>query len=159
MDKNTSGIVIFAKNQYIQECLIKQMKNETFQKEYIALVDGFLKEKKQIISVPISRKENSIIERCVNSNGDNAITVVELLKNFNKYSLVKCILKTGRTHQIRVHMQYLGHSILGDTLYGLKSNLINRQALHAYRVKFIHPITHKEIEIVTEIPDDIKKLI
>lgn len=159
LDKNTSGIVIFAKNQYIQECLIRQMKNETFQKEYIALVDGFLKEQKQIINVPIARKENSIIERCVNSNGDNAITILELLKNFNKYSLVKCILKTGRTHQIRVHMQYLGHSILGDTLYGLKSNLINRQALHAYRVKFIHPITHKEVEIVAEIPDDIKKLI
>ena len=159
LDRNTSGIVIFAKNQYIQECLIKQMKTDNFKKEYLALVNGSLSKKEQIISAPISRKENSIIERCVNTNGNEAITIVELLKNFDNYSLIKCILKTGRTHQIRVHMQFIKHSILGDTLYGIPSNLINRQALHAYRVSFTHPITKENITIIAELPEDMKRLI
>ncbi len=159
LDRNTSGIVIFAKNQYIQECLIKQMKTDEFKKEYLALVNGSLSKKEQIILAPISRKENSIIERCVAANGSKAITIVELLKNFDNYSLIKCILKTGRTHQIRVHMQFIKHPILGDTLYGVPSDLINRQALHAYKICFIHPITKEKINIIAELPEDIKKLI
>lgn len=159
LDRNTSGIVLFAKNQYIQECLIKQMKADDFKKEYLALVNGNLSKKEQIISAPISRKENSIIERCVSTKGNEAITIVELLKNFDNYSLIKCILKTGRTHQIRVHMQFIKHPILGDTLYGVPSDLINRQALHAYRVSFIHPITKETINISAELPEDMKKLI
>ena len=159
LDRNTSGIVIFAKNQYIQECLIKQMKTDEFKKEYLALVNGSLSKKEQIILAPISRNENSIIERCVAANGSKAITIVELLKNFDNYSLIKCILKTGRTHQIRVHMQFIKHPILGDTLYGVPSDLINRQALHAYKICFIHPITKEKINIIAELPEDIKKLI
>ena len=159
LDKNTSGIVIFAKNEYIQECLIKQMKSNIFEKEYIALVQGVLNKKEQIINAPIARKENSIIERCVSVDGDTAITEVKLINTFNGYSLVKCNLKTGRTHQIRVHLSHIGHPILGDDLYGTKSDLINRQALHAYRIKFIHPITKKEIEIISQITKDIEKLI
>lgn len=159
LDKNTSGIVIFAKNQYIQECLIKQMKTNTFQKEYIAIVNGILNKKEQIINVPITRKEDSIIERCVASNGDYAITEIKLIKKYENYSLIKCILKTGRTHQIRVHLSYIGHSILGDDLYGQKSELINRQALHAYKVSFIHPIYKNKIEILAELPKDMKNII
>lgn len=159
LDKNTSGIVLFAKNEYVQECLVKQMKNQSFQKEYLAIVDGILKEKKQVINAPIARKENSIIERCISPNGDTAITEIELLKTFSDYSLIKCILKTGRTHQIRVHMQSIGHSILGDDLYGNKSKYINRQALHAYQIKFIHPISKQNIEITAELPEDMKKLL
>ena len=159
LDRNTSGIVIFAKNQYIQECLIKQMKTDNLKKEYLALANGNLSKKEQIISAPISRKGNSIIERCVNANGSEAITIVELLKNFDNYSLIKCILKTGRTHQIRVHMQFINHPILGDTLYGIPSNLINRQALHAYKVSFTHPITKENISIIAELQEDMKKLI
>ena len=159
LDKNTSGIVIFAKNEYIQECLIRQMKFDIFEKEYIAILEGNIDRKKYTINVPISRKENSIIERCVSSNGDNATTIVELIKNYDSYSLVKCYLKTGRTHQIRVHTSYIGHPILGDDLYGNKSNLINRQALHAYKISFIHPLTKRKFEIDASIPNDIKKLI
>ena len=159
LDKNTSGIVIFAKNEYIQECLIKQMKDNTFEKEYIALVNGLLNKTEQVVEAPIARKENSIIERCVNPSGDNAITIVKLLKTYDNYSLIKCILKTGRTHQIRVHTSYIGHSILGDDLYGEKSNKINRQALHAYKISFIHPITNKKLEITTKIAKDIESLI
>lgn len=159
LDKNTSGIVIFAKNEYIQECLIKQMKSGDFKKEYIALVEGFVDKKVQTVDAPIGRKDNSIIERCVCKSGDKSITQVELLKTFNNYSLVKCILKTGRTHQIRVHMQHIGHPILGDDLYGKKSEFISRQALHAYKVSFIHPLTKQIIKIDTKIPKDIENLI
>ena len=159
LDKNTSGIVIFAKNEYIQECLVKQMKSNIFEKEYIAIVEGIIDKKEQMVDVPISRKENSIIERCVNSNGDNAITVIHLLKTYKDYSLVQCILKTGRTHQIRVHTSYIGHPIIGDDLYGNKSDKINRQALHAYKIRFIHPITKNRIEIESKIPKDIENLL
>ena len=159
LDKNTSGIVIFAKNEYIQECLSKQMKFGILKKEYIALLEGNLKTKDGKICAPISRKNNSIIEREVSNNGAPSITYYELIKNYKKYSLVKFILETGRTHQIRVHSKYIGHSILGDTLYGNESKLINRQALHAYKINFIHPITNKKMEIIADIPDDIKKLI
>lgn len=159
LDKNTSGIVIFAKNEYIQECLIKQMKLGTFKKEYLALVNGTLDKNKQTINEPIARKQDSIIERCVSPDGDIAITEMELIKTFNNYSLVKCNLKTGRTHQIRVHMSHIGHPILGDDLYGKKSTLINRQALHAYRITFIHPINKNKIEIVAKIPKDIERLL
>ena len=159
LDKNTSGIVIFAKNEYIQECLIKQMKSNNFKKEYMALVNGIITEKYQIIDAPIARKQNSIIERCVSSNGDTAITEIELLKTFDNYSLVKCNLITGRTHQIRVHLSYIGHSILGDDLYGIKTDLINRQALHSHKISFVHPINKNKIEILAKIPKDIENLI
>jgi len=122
LDKNTSGIVIFAKNEYIQECLVKQMKSGTYEKIYLALVDGIIDKEKQIIDAPIARKEDSIIERCVSSTGYTAITIIELLKSFYDYSLIRCTLKTGRTHQIRVHTSYIGHPILGDDLYGKKSD-------------------------------------
>lgn len=158
LDKNTSGIVIFAKNEYIQECLIQQMKTNTFEKEYIALVQGII-EKEQIIDAPIARKESSIIERCVDNNGDKAITIIKPLKAFDNYSCIECILKTGRTHQIRVHTSYIGHPILGDDLYGKKSEIINRQALHAYKINFIHPITKEILKLEAPIPKDIEELI
>ena len=109
-----------------------------------------------IISAPIARKENSIIERCVNFDiGDIAITHYNLIKIIdNTYSLVHFILETGRTHQIRVHSAYIGHPIIGDTLYGKSSELINRQALHAYKVTFIHPINKQIIELEAELPKD-----
>ena len=159
LDKNTSGIVIFAKNEYIQECLIKQMKSNTFEKEYLAIVNGIIDKDFQVIDKPIAREENSIIKRCVSNDGDKAITEVQLLKTFNDYSLIKCNLKTGRTHQIRVHLSNIGHHILGDDLYGQKTNLIDRQALHAYKVSFIHPLVNKEFTIDAEIPKDIENLI
>ena len=107
-----------------------------------------------IIDAPIKRKAESIIERQVASDGDTAITHYEILKENKKYSLVKFILETGRTHQIRVHCSYIGNPIIGDTLYGTKSELINRQALHSFKVKFIHPITKETLEITAPIPND-----
>lgn len=110
------------------------------------------------INAPITRKENSIIERCVNINGDTAITHYNVLKNNFDYSLVYCLLETGRTHQIRVHLSYIGHPIIGDTLYGTESNIIKRQALHAYKVNFIHPITKENVTFIADLPHDINVL-
>lgn len=154
LDFNTSGLIVFAKNEYIQESLIRQMKNNIFIKEYMAIVNGIMDNKKGIIEAPISRKENSIIERCVSEKGQRAITEYEVIKNSKDMSLVKCKLLTGRTHQIRVHMEYIGHPLLGDTLYGKESTLIKRQALHCYKIVFFHPVSHKKIELKIDLPKE-----
>lgn len=159
LDRNTSGIVILAKNEYIQECLIKQMKTNEFKKEYLAIAKGFLESKSGTLNFPIARKEGSIIERTVSSDGDSAITHYDVVKEFNNLSLVHIVLETGRTHQIRVHFSHIGHPILGDTLYGSPSELINRQALHSYKLTFIHPVTKKELILESSLPNDIKNII
>lgn len=161
IDRNTSGIVIFAKNEYIQEYLVREMKNKEFYKEYIAICNGILNEKQGTINLPISRKEGSIIERCVDEKGAPSITHYLVLNESvdEDYSVVQCTLETGRTHQIRVHMLAIDHPLLGDTLYGKESNLINRQALHSYKVSFIHPITKKRVTYIAPLPYDIQKLI
>ncbi len=156
LDRNTSGIVIFAKNEYIQECLIKQMKTKELKKEYLAIVCGILENSSGTLNFPIARKEGSIIERCVNTNGDLAITHYDVLKTFNNLSLVHIVLETGRTHQIRVHFSYINHPVLGDTLYGNPSDLIARQALHSYKISFIHPITKENMTITAPLPSDMK---
>lgn len=159
LDKDTSGIVIFAKNEYIQECLVRQMKSKEFIKRYIAVVNGNLDNLEGTINAPIARKEGSIIERCVSETGDIAITHYKVLKRKPNFDIVECILETGRTHQIRVHFAYLGHSLLSDTLYGTSSSLINRQALHAYEVEFTHPLSKKKVKYIATVPEDLNKLI
>lgn len=111
------------------------------------------------IDAPIARKSGSIIERCINENGAKSITHYEVLNNKNNLSLVKFVLETGRTHQIRLHSKYIGHSILGDTLYGSSSNLISRQALHCYKISFAHPVTKCKIDFISPVPEDMKKAI
>ena len=121
IDKDTTGLVVIAKCEYIQECLIKQMSDNSFIKEYIAIVRGLV-DSSEAIDFPIARKDGSIIERCVDLvRGENAITNYVRLKYNSELdiSLVKCRLLTGRTHQIRVHFAYIGHPLLGDSLYGL----------------------------------------
>ena len=156
LDLNTSGLVVFAKCEYIQECLINQMKNNQFKKEYLAICNGFFDKKSGTINLPIARKENSIIERCISENGQTAITHYEVLKEFDNYSLVKCSLETGRTHQIRVHMSAIGHPLLGDSLYGSISDLINRQALHCFNLQFIHPVYNNDLNFWGDLPNDFK---
>lgn len=161
IDLNTSGLVLFAKNEYVQECLIKQMNSSCFKKFYLTIVYGHLKEKLGIINAPISRKENSIIERCISPNGQPSITHYEVLQEFEQFSLVKCFLETGRTHQIRVHMAHIGNPLLGDSLYNPneKFNFITRQALHSYKMDFIHPISKEIMSLEAELPEDMKKII
>ena len=158
LDLDTSGIIIFAKNEYIQECLIQQMNSHILKKEYIAIVSGILNDKSGTINLPISRKDGSIIERCVSEDGQTAITDYSVIKELDNMSVVKCVLQTGRTHQIRVHFSAIGHPLIGDSLYGSKSDLINRQALHSHHISFIHPISNKIMNIYCELPDDMKKI-
>ena len=158
LDLNTSGLVIFAKCEYIQECLISQMKDHLFKKEYLAICDGIFENKYGTINLPIARKKDSIIERCISDDGQPSITHYEVLKEFSNYSLVRCILETGRTHQIRVHMSAISHPLIGDSLYGSLSDLIDRQALHCYKLRFVHPITKNFMDFCGEIPLDLKKL-
>lgn len=159
LDYNTSGIVVFAKCEYIHEQFSKQMMQHIFQKEYLCIINGFLDNSYGIIDLPIDRKQGSIIERCIDKNGQKSITHYEVLKTFSDYSLVKCILETGRTHQIRVHFSAIGHPLLGDTLYGIASNLINRQALHSNKIDLIHPITKEHLSFESLLPNDMKKLV
>lgn len=159
LDLNTSGLVIFAKNEYVQENLIKQMQTKTFTKEYLAIVTGILENKKGIIDKPIARKDGSIIERCVSETGQRAITEYEVIREFGNNSLVKCKLLTGRTHQIRVHFAYIGHPLLGDSLYGEKSDLIEGQALHCYKLKFLHPVTTKELVIKCDLSNELNNIL
>ncbi len=158
LDLNTSGLVIFAKCEYIQECLISQMKKNIFKKEYLAFCEGIFENKSGTINLPIARKENSIIERCISDNGQISITHYQVLKEFSNYSIVKCVLETGRTHQIRVHLSAISHPLVGDSLYGSISDLIGRQALHCYNLQFVHPITKNYMNFCGELPLDLKKL-
>lgn len=158
LDRDTSGIVLFAKNEYIQELMIN---NTKIKKEYIAVAGGILKEKSGTIDLPIARKPGSIMERQVSEEGQTAITHYEVIRLIQgRFTLVKLELGTGRTHQIRVHMSHIGHGIIGDELYGyVDESLINRQALHAYSLSFNQPRTKENLEFKAELPNDIKNLI
>ncbi len=166
LDKNTSGICIFAKNEYIQELFIRKKDDIKLKKIYIAIVNGIIDKSHNIIEKPISRKDNSIILRQTCLNGDYAKTeyYVTNINHAKNYSILSVILHTGRTHQIRVHMASIGHVLLGDTLYAEEysekniDTLINRQALHSYKISFYHPITKNKIILTSNIPEDLKKL-
>ena len=157
LDKDASGVCIFAKNAYIQELFNRDL---DYSKEYVAIVHGKLEKPNDILSAKIARKPGSIIEREVSDAGKEAITEYTVLKYNEKkdYTTLLVKLHTGRTHQIRVHMKYIGHPLLGDELYGGKQDLISRQALHCYRLSFAHPITNRNIKIVCDLPEDMKKL-
>lgn len=149
LDLNTSGLVIFAKCSYIHDMLSLQMQDGSFKKTYLALIHGKLESKKGVIDLPIARRSGSIIERCVDfENGKKSITEYEVIKYIkeDKNSLVKCNLLTGRTHQIRVHFSYIGHPLVGDTLYGIDDGF-NGQKLDCCLLEFIHPITKKVLKI------------
>ena len=130
LDRNTTGLILFAKNQYVQDFLIRQMKEHRYEKKYLGIIHGHMPENSGRIDLPIARKEGSIIERVTHPDGDDCITLYETVKRFDGYSLMQFQILTGRTHQIRVHCNSVGHPLLGDTLYGnVPTDLIDRQAI------------------------------
>lgn len=162
LDRETSGIIIFAKNSFTQETLIKQMHAKIFEKEYLGIVQGIPSAKKGTIDLPIDRKPGSIMLRHISETGAPSITHYEELESFRSHNaaLLRFKLETGRTHQIRVHCQAMGIPIYGDTLYSENSDLlISRQALHSHITKIVHPETQKEVIFNAELPSDMKTVL
>lgn len=159
LDKNTSGLILVAKNAHASGVLSTDLKSKKVEREYLAFIEGCPDNMQGTVDAPIARKTGSTIERCVDfEKGETAVTHYEVLKK-GEFSLVRLKLETGRTHQIRVHMAYIGHAVAGDFLYGTEfSGGISRHALHSYTLKFTHPITNEQMNFVSELPDDMKKL-
>lgn len=153
LDRDTSGLVLIAKNELAASKLAGRIK-----KDYYAVCSGILNGSGTIDS-PIARMGDSIIKRHVAENGERAITHWTAVRNNGKSTLLKINLETGRTHQIRVHFSHIGHTLLGDTLYGADTEQINRQALHCKTIYFTHPITEKKMVIDCDFPDDFKGVI
>ena len=157
LDRDTTGLTILAKNMYSANILASFMQERKIKRLYIAILDGTLEKKWGTINRPIGRKDNSTIEREVKfEHGEKAITHYYKIREFSNYQLDAFQLETGRTHQIRVHMASMNAPLVGDTLYNTKASatLMNRQALHAYRISFPHPITGKLMKFSAPIPED-----
>ena len=160
LDMNTSGLVIVAKNPYAQFVLSSDMKDDKFEKMYIAVVKGIVEEDNGTINAPIYRPTDESVKRIVDEKGQHSVTHFEVIERLKDATVLKLILETGRTHQIRVHLNHIGHGIIGDELYGyVDEDLINRQALHAYSLKFQQPRTREDLEFKAKLPEDMEKLI
>lgn len=155
IDKNTSGLLIVAKNDKAHQGLAEQIKSHSFLREYEAVVYGRVKEESGTINLPIGRNKQDRKKMCVTSeNSREAVTHYEVLKRYEQFSHIRCRLETGRTHQIRVHLSYSGHPVAGDEVYGPKKVLkyLDGQCLHAKTIGFIHPITGAELHFTSELP-------
>lgn len=153
IDKDTSGLLMVAKNDKAHRSLAKQLKDKTNIREYVALVHGRIAEDEGTINAPIGRSLKDRKKQAVVKDGRNAVTHFEVLKRYRDYTFVKCILETGRTHQIRVHMKYIGHPLVGDLLYGPKKTIKgNGQFLHAGKLGFVHPTTGKLLIFEAPLP-------
>ncbi len=160
LDMNTSGLVIVAKNPYAQFVLSSDMKDDKVEKMYIAVVKGIVKEDFGTINEPIYRPTDDSVKRIVHEDGQPSVTHFEVVERLKDATVLKLRLETGRTHQIRVHLSHIGHGIIGDELYGhVDENLINRQALHAYSLKFNQPRTREILEFKAPLPKDMEELI
>ncbi|MFI3329648.1 MAG: RluA family pseudouridine synthase [bacterium] len=154
IDKDTTGLLMVAKNDEAHEGLVTQLQNKTVVRYYIALVYGVVEPNFGKITAPIGRDPNDRIKMAVNRDGKDAVTHFEVLERFADMTLVKCRLETGRTHQIRVHLKYIGHTLVGDKTYGPKKVVGEKgQYLHAHTLGFTHPITKKKHLFTQEIPD------
>lgn len=159
LDKDTSGLIIIAKNDKAHLELTNMFQNKEIKKTYLAIVKGKINKKKGRIATQIGRDRNDRKKMAVLDSltqGKNAITNYRVIDQNEKFSLLKVDIETGRTHQIRVHMKYMGYPILGDAVYG-RPDSEKRQMLHAYKLEFLHPITKEKMEIIAELPDDFKK--
>lgn len=159
IDKETTGLILFAKDFLSEAILLKEFENHTIYRAYLALLEGKIKRKKGTISACIGQDRHINGKMCINNKGKNAISKYRLIKEYNNYSLVEFTLLTGRTHQIRVHASYFLNPLLGDVLYGGTLQYISRVALHSYKMRFIHPFTNKEVLIQAKLPNDINDLV
>ena len=160
IDKNTSGLLIVAKNDASHLHLAEQIKAHSFTREYEAVASGYFKETEGTIDAPIGRHKTDRKKMCVTAeNSRNAVTHYSVIKQYGGYAHVRLRLETGRTHQIRVHLAYIGHSVLGDDVYGKPYKGIEGQCLHARKIGFIHPSTGEYMEFTSEIPDYFKAVL
>ncbi len=162
IDKDTSGLLIVAKNDVAHMGLAQQIKEHSFTREYNAVIVGHLKENEGTVNAPIGRNPKDRKKMCVTTfNSKNAVTHYSVIDNYEGYSHIALKLETGRTHQIRVHMAHLGHAVAGDFIYGndKKSAYLNGQCLHAIKIGFVHPVTHEYLEFTSELPDYFKDFI
>ena len=160
LDMNTSGLVIVAKNAYAHYTLSLDMGENKVEKTYITVVKGIVENDFGTINQPIYRPTEDSIKRVIDERGQASVTHYKVLERLNDATILEVKLETGRTHQIRVHMEYIGHGIIGDELYGyVDEELINRHALHAYSLEFNQPRTKEKLNFKADIPEDMKNLI
>ncbi len=159
LDRNTSGVMVFGKNPFVQDRMIDRQRGGDIQKVYLAVAEGNFSQTEGTVEAPIGRKEGSMIERCVTESGKAAQTRYEVLCQREGHALLKLYPLTGRTHQLRVHMAYLGHPLAGDTLYGGSGAQIARHALHAYELHLPHPLMGKMLCLQAPLPQDMRILI
>lgn len=161
IDKDTSGILVVAKNNKSHIFLSEQLRGHSMKRVYIALCEGRIKEDNLTIDKPIGRNPKNRLKRAVVPLGKEAITHIKVLKRFKDNTLVECRLETGRTHQIRVHMSSISHPLVGDPLYGFKKQKfkLNGQVLHAYMLGFIHPTTKEYMEFKSPMPSYFEELL
>lgn len=163
LDRDTSGLVCIAKHSHIHHLMTQMLQQNMIEKQYEAIVHGHVKEENKTIIAPIGRSNTSIIERVVCEEGQYAHTDVKVLKRFTvvdkPFTHVRLMLHTGRTHQIRVHMAYIGHPLAGDDLYGGLREYIHRQALHCVHLSFPHPLTNEPLTFHSPLSPDIQKLL
>ena len=154
IDKDTSGLLLICKNNFAHKEIASQLETHSMHREYIALVDGIITSDSGKIIGKIGRSKDNRLKMAIdNINGKEAITHFEVLKRYKKYTLIKCRLETGRTHQIRVHMSSINHPLVGDKIYGGSTSLYNEgQLLHAYNLTFIQPSTKKEVNVQIDLP-------
>ena len=160
LDRDTSGLTVVAKHMVSSSILSSMGMRHEITREYLAIVRGALKPSEGTIDAPIGRTGSSLIERKIDfENGERAVTHYRIVEEQNGHSLVSLILETGRTHQIRVHMKYIGHPLVGDYLYNPDMEYIDRQALHSHRLSFTHPVTGEKMEFTAPLPADMRKIL
>lgn len=160
LDRDTSGLTVIAKHMVSSNILSGMGRRHEIHREYLAIVRGAVTPPAGTINAPLSRKSGSIIERTVDfENGEPAVTHYRVLEEKNGHSLVSLHLETGRTHQIRIHMKYLGSPLIGDYLYNPDMEFIHRQALHSHRLSFLHPFTGETMDFTAPLPDDMKQVL
>lgn len=159
LDKDTSGLMLVAKDNKTHELLADDFKNKRIHREYVALLDGVLPENSAIIDAPLARSSENYQKMTVKAGGKRAVTHLEVIKKYKEYTLVRLVLETGRTHQIRVHMAYIGYPVHNDPVYNKRKSDEFGQFLHSEYLKFIHPITKKELEFRANLPEEFQKFL